>query len=362
MHMTDEDLLQLVQSQADDAEAFNTEIQDERERSLKYYQGDPYGNEIEGRSQVVTRDVLETVEWILPQLVEIFQGSDSVVEFVPNNEEDIPKAEQETDYTRYVFDHQNTGFLILYQWVKDALIQKNGIIKVFWDEDVEEEQETYENISDPEFIDILSDDEVEIVEHTKRINGEEVDTRLEAEESGDPEDLLLAQVAQLLDPQSVQHDAVVTRKEDVSQVKILNVAPENFLVTRNWNSLDLTEVPFCQQSEIKTRGQLIDDGFDEKLVMQIMGDDEIDESGEKAARFEDTGGTNIDTPSIDPKDVNVVVTESYVRIHESGKQILMKVTAGGSDSNIMLDNERADGIPFIAFTPIIVYKLRACTL
>lgn len=352
MALDDQELLDLVQRNIDAADDFDTDIIQERKDSLDYYSGEPFGNEVAGRSKVVTRDVLETVEWILPQVIEMFQASDNVVEFTPNTEEDVPQAEQETDYTRYVFDQQNPGFLILYQWIKDALIQKNGIVKTFWDENVEEEQETYENLDDDEFLKILDDDEVEIKEHTKRINDREVDTRLESAESGNPEDQIQALFALQQDPQSVQHDVVLIRKSDVSQVSILNIAPENFKVSNGWNTVDLTDVPFCSHEEIKTRGTLIEEGFDEATVMTIPETENTDKFNEENNRNEGTPTTQVATPN--PKDIEVDVIESYIRVEEDGKQVLLRVIAGGRDNAVLLDRGRADGIPFTAFTPIIM--------
>ena len=58
-----------------------SDLADEQESNLSYYYGDKFGNEEPGFSQVVTRDVLETVEGILPDLMKIFASGDSVVEF-----------------------------------------------------------------------------------------------------------------------------------------------------------------------------------------------------------------------------------------------------------------------------------------
>ena len=113
----------------------------QRKKSLEYYMGEPLGTEIDGRSQVVSTDVADTVETILPNLLKIFTASDQVIKCEPVKSEDVAQAEQVTNYVNYIFNKDNPGFSILYTWFKDALIEKNGIVKVYWDDSKKVEQE-----------------------------------------------------------------------------------------------------------------------------------------------------------------------------------------------------------------------------
>jgi hypothetical protein len=96
-----------------------------------------------GRSSAVSMDVPDTIEGIMPQLMEIFAGTDEVVKFEPVGPEDVQAAEQETDYINHVFMNQNPGFLVLYSFIKDALLSKVGVVKVWWEKEEREERETY---------------------------------------------------------------------------------------------------------------------------------------------------------------------------------------------------------------------------
>ena len=87
--MTDDEILAAV----DDAEKASLgwgdgDLSYERETMLRYYNQEPYGNEVEGRSQIVTSEVADTVEWILPDLLEIFTSGDKAVEFDPQAHEE----------------------------------------------------------------------------------------------------------------------------------------------------------------------------------------------------------------------------------------------------------------------------------
>ena len=138
-------------------------LSDQREKSLKYYQGDPLGNEMAGRSQVVSTDVADTVESLLPNLLRVFTSSDKVVQCEPVRAEDAPLADQATAYLNHIFYKENDGFTLLYNFFKDALVEKNGILKIFYDETEEVEHETYKNLTDEEYKVLTDNPEVEIL-------------------------------------------------------------------------------------------------------------------------------------------------------------------------------------------------------
>ena len=105
----------------------------------------------DGRSRAVSTDVADTSEGLMPSLMDIFAGSDEVVRFEPVGPEDEQAAQQETDYVNHVFMQQNPGFMVLYGFVKDALLSKVGIVKIWWEEREEEERETYYDLSEDQF-------------------------------------------------------------------------------------------------------------------------------------------------------------------------------------------------------------------
>jgi hypothetical protein len=126
----------------------------QRSDATNYYMGDMSKDmpAADGRSRAVSTDVADTIEGLLPSLMEIFDGGDEVVKFDPEGPEDVKSAEQETDYINYVFRQQNPGFLILYSFIKDALLHKVGVVKVWWEEREDEEKRTYYNLDDQQFM------------------------------------------------------------------------------------------------------------------------------------------------------------------------------------------------------------------
>src|SRR5262249_57578488 len=104
----------------------------------------------------------------MPPLMDIFASGDEVVQFAPVGPEDVAAAEQETDYVNHVFMQQNPGFLVLYSFIKDALVWKVGVVKVWWECRDEVERETYLDQPNDGFALIVSQPGVEVVEHTER--------------------------------------------------------------------------------------------------------------------------------------------------------------------------------------------------
>jgi hypothetical protein len=169
------DLQAMLASERADALAGMTaaRLVEERARAMDYYNGDMREDmpAQEGRSKAVSTDVCDTVEGLMPNLMDIFAGSDEVVRFEPVSQEDEAAAQQETDYVNHVFMQQNPGFMVLYSFIKDALLSKVGIVKVWWEEREEEQRETYYDLTEDQFALLAqavaeSDGQLEIVEHT----------------------------------------------------------------------------------------------------------------------------------------------------------------------------------------------------
>jgi hypothetical protein len=157
-----------------------SKLSSDRSDAMDYYLGDMSKDmpAPEGRSSAVSTDVADAVEGLMPNLMDIFAGSDEVVRFEPVGPEDEEAAQQETDYVNHVFMQQNPGFMVLYTFIKDGLLQKNGIVKVWWEEGEQEEYETYYGLTDDQFAALsyaveMSDGAMKIAEHSVN-NGEEV--------------------------------------------------------------------------------------------------------------------------------------------------------------------------------------------
>lgn len=149
------------------------QLMEDRATAMAYYLGDMSQDmpAQDGRSRAVSTDVADTIEGLMPSLMDIFAGSDEVVRFEPVGPEDEEAAQQETDYVNHVFMQNNPGFMILYGFIKDALLSKTGIVKVWWEEREQEERETYYDLTEEQYAALayaveMSDGAMKIVEHT----------------------------------------------------------------------------------------------------------------------------------------------------------------------------------------------------
>ena len=149
-----------------------SKLSEEREQAQEYYNGDmskdmPVPPD---RSKAVSTDVADTIEGLMPALMEIFAASDEAVMFEPVGAEDEEAAAQETDYVNHVLFQKNAGFMVLYQFMKDGLLSKLGIVKVGYETSEQEDEETYRGLTDDEFAFLKADEAaglIEITEHTE---------------------------------------------------------------------------------------------------------------------------------------------------------------------------------------------------
>ena len=305
-------------------------ISQQREMAMKYYYSLPFGNEVEGRSQYVDSTVQDTIEWIKPSLMRVFGSGDEMVKFNPHGPEDVASAAQATDYVNHVFTKDNPGWEILYSWFTDALLSKNGIVKVWWDEYSEEKREEYSNLSDIEFQYIIADEDVEVIEHSEIIEEE---------------------------TQEVYHDLVIKRSSYDGRVKIENVPPSEFLIARESKSIQ--DSRFVCHRVLKTLSELREMYPDKDLDHEDLkggGDEMIDFSAERLERYsfdksaeywEGWGDESYGEEGLR----TYWLHESYLKtdFNNDGITELRKVCTVGST---VLANDEIDRIPFVSITPI----------
>jgi len=333
-----------------------SDITEQRQKSLEYYFGEPFGNEQEGRSQVVSTDVSDVIESILPTLLRTFAASDEIVKCEPVTAEDEEVAKQASDYLNYVFNKDNNGFITLYTLFKDALIQKNGVAKIYWDTSTKRERESYEKLSEDEYTMLVDEDGVEVKEHTEYEDEsakKERDKVLEQiTESGQPIDpMMLEQVENA--PIPMMHDVVIERVETYGKVKVEAIPPEEFLIERRAKSIE--EANFVSHRTTVTRTQLIEAGFDHDKVYSLPSDTQDKYNEEKITRFRNLD-YDYDSNAGEASTDEISIYECYIRIDEEGDGIakLRKITLAGTEGYTVLDNELCDSIPFVSVTPIIV--------
>jgi hypothetical protein len=337
--MHDDEVLALCQAQMQGALGFlNGKLAQARLKALQFYNAEPYGNEIEGSSQIVTTEVRDTVESAIPSLMKIFMSGDKVAQFDATGPEDEAVAELATDYANYIFTKDNDGFGVLQTAFRDGLIQKQGIVKIFWEEATRHRRERYEGLTDAELEQLLKPDEVEAVEHTVYEGA-----LAQIDPVTGHEDLVPLKL----------HDIVLRRAKKTGRARIVNVPPEEFLISRRATSL--ADASFIAHRVKRTASQLIEMGYARTLVDDLPGYDIEDFNQERIERFRaEDEAPDINKPALDPAMKEIWVTECYLPMDCDGDGIaeLRKITVAGDPAIKLLDNEEIDSLPFRAWTPI----------
>jgi len=332
--MDDINFRSIVQGEIQSAVNFyESEFSADRTDILQFYLGEPLGNEVENRSQVVATEVSDTIEYIMPSLMKMFASSKEFVRFEPRGPEDVEAANQATDLVNFAINNDNRGFRVIHNWFKDALLFKQGAVKMYWEEKDTTVNESYEALTEDELTLLVSDPAIEILSQ-------------EVQEIGmvDPEGNEV--------PMERTYSVEVRRIKKSGSVKIDNIPPEELIFSRRATSLD--DCTFIAHRAAVTVGELIEQGYDEDIVMRYAGSDDLDDEVERQARFEEIeSGAKFN--SLDASMREVMVTEAYIKADYDGDGIaeLRRVVALADGSEI-LENEPFDHVPFALLSPILM--------
>ena len=339
MPIADNELKAILSAEKQDAlsSSQSSTLTTDRTKSLDFYMGDMASDmpALPGRSQAVSMDVFDTVEGLMPDLMEIFAGGDEVVRFDPVAEDDVPAAEQETDYINHVFMQKNDGFVVLYDFIKDSLLSKNGIVKAWWEETEEESEENYYDQPEEVLAYFEADPNVNITELTPK----------EGMNEGAGAYTLF--------------DVTVTKKQNYGCAKVMAVPPEEFGIARRARSIN--DAHYCFHEVIVPAQELIDQGFTKATVDKLQTYVPVN-LGDEESRSRDTVNESDDAPGGD-ESLNHAMrpirkTEHYLKCDykKDGKTALYRFVTAGEES-IILDHKedgkavKLDFMPFASMTP-----------
>ena len=331
--LTDEDVGNLISLEISDAlDNYDTEYSADRIKALDYYLAEPFGNEVDGKSQVVDTTVSDVVEQIMPSLMRVFCGSDKYVRFSPRNAEDAELAEQASDYVNYIIAHDNNGYKIIDTWIRDSLLFKIGCVKFYYDDTTTVEEETYENLNDAELALLLNNPDVEVVEQSTNVTN-----------------VTMMDGAEVAAAESFDMKVKVTRKS--GKVRIENVPPEEFLFNRRAKSLE--DARFVCHRTTMTVSELISMGYDEDEIREHVGSTRVELEEERDVRFGDIGSGSDVSPADDSQQ-EVAVFDSVILMDFDGDGIAerRRVLSIGDAGTHVLENEVTDHIPFAVISPI----------
>ena len=332
--MTDIELQGVVGKEIDDAIDFiDNWISPMRATATQYYRGEPFGNEEEGRSQVVSMDVRDTVQAILPSLMRVFHGNDKTVEFVPQGPEDVASAKQATEYVNYIINRDNRGFLEMHSAFMDALVRKLGILKCYWEDKTEQKTIDYTGIDDAALNALMADPDADI-------------DIIESMPVGEP--MMDPMTGVVMEP-PMEHSVRVTYTRPDGRVKVEAVPPEEFLVSREAKSVE--EADYVAHRRVVTVSDLVAMGYEYDEVANLGASyDDMDTNVERYTR--NKALANEMNERQDPAMKKVLYVENYIRVDYDGDGIaeLRKICTGG-DGNKILSNEPCAMAPFATLCP-----------
>ncbi|BAQ16921.1 portal protein [Methyloceanibacter caenitepidi] len=350
--MTEQELVNLVDREFDNSQGVpGGDIAAERAKAWDYFLSKLLGNEEEGQSKVVTADVAEVVDSIMPSMLRIFTTADNVVSFEPEGEEDEEAAEQESDYITHVFFKRNPAFMTLFFWFFDAMVQKNGIVKAWWDESEARSQERYRGLTDTELALLTDDEELEIEEHEERTERVTQDVQTVI-------GVLPVEVEETV------HDVIFRRVTKKGRTRVAPVPPEHYRISRNARSLDPCDSRFVGEERPITRSELLEMGFDKALVEGLpTAPAETEQNPESDARRDKSDER--DEPQPDWSQEEVLVREAYIRVDFDGdgyselRQVFVaRGSSGGSNTNgkshitsRFMSQEEVDRQPYHVISP-----------
>jgi len=310
-----------------------------------YFNGKPFGNEEDGRSQVVSRDVRDTIALMLPQIMRTFFGTQRVVEYQPRYPEDVPSSEQASDYVNQVVlgADNPTSFQTFYSIIKDALVKRVGIAKVDWERREEVEHEEYTGLDDQALEALMSDPDIE---------GSSLESYPDPSFKPPPAESVSPTEAPQQQQESMDapmlHDVVIRRLSVEGSVVFESLPPEEFLIDRRAKSVE--EASIVAHRRYLTVSELVSMGYDYDEMLDLAGDDsEFDTNMEYLARH--PLGSYADSDEGGEANRKVLYIEAYAKVDFGGSGItsLRKFCCAGNHHKL-LHHSPVNDIPFVVFS------------
>ena len=299
----------------------DSDLSNEREKIMRYYHGELPKRQSNGNSSYVSQDVYDGVEGLKSLLLETFSAGNDVIHFTPQGPEDVETSRVCTAYTNYVLHRQNDGFSIMRDVMHDGLMSRVGIVKVYWEEKLDQIEEEFKDYTSEELDQALVDPSMELGKFT------ETDGRF---------------------------SGTFIKSTNNSKVVIDVIPPEEFIINPMSKNI---EDGFVAHRKSMRKTDLIKMGFDEDLIESIGSDEDPlgKNYDERYYRHEQIGPTSVNSDDHHRQEQmkEIVVYEAYIEADMEGEGIskLFKVLIAG---NTLLEYEEVDRRPFIVFTPIPV--------
>ncbi|MGR4893353.1 hypothetical protein ACIPPQ_20200 [Sphingopyxis sp. LARHCG72] len=315
--LDEDELVNALKNEADSACTFHdTTLAERQEQCLKYYDGDLFGDEVEGLSQIVVKDVQETVDYMTISVLRTFVAGDRVVEFQAKSPDEEEAVDQATETIQQIFMQHQDGYRVLHDWLKAGLIEIIGVVKSA----------------------VIEEDAVD--EQVFEASAEEIAA---ADERGEvPED------AEIIDNGDGSFRVTVKRATKRRYFCDYTVPSEEFRFSARTRHEDKADylAHVCR----KTRSDLVEMGFDVEVVYDLpTGEDTLWSDGRSQERDEDYDRGWSDTRQASMQELEL--WEEYIRIDADGDGIAELLKCFRVGDRLLGEPEIVTDHPFTVFCP-----------
>jgi len=310
----------------------NSELTSQREKGLRYYYGQPFGNERPGFSRHVSMDVFESVEDVKCKILDVFTSGPQMVKFEQEMDDDEDGAQDATDYVHSLFYQQNRGYHILHDVLHDGLASKLGVVKYCWYERVAVSPETFNDVPVDALQQFLSEDDIVDFEITDE---REEQTMVPTPNGPVPQTIRLA-------------SGKITRKSNVGSVRVESIEPENTFISQTATDPWEADCVIIKYPD-KLVGELVAEGFDPQVVSTLSRiSDTLD--GSRYARHSVDGSQILEPRTGEGERSTVDLYEAYMDVDMDGDGIpeVWKFTVAG---DVLLDKEQIAKKPLHFWSP-----------
>jgi hypothetical protein len=316
--LDDDQILSIVSNELNNSERY-----DDWQTALSTYLGRPNGKEVEGRSQVVSTDVADAIEWIRPQIMESITGSKEIVSFDPLGPQDEMQAQLETELTFDTIMKDNNGFTLIHDVVFDALLQKFGLFQVYYEKNREPTVQAFSGLT-PEMVNVaIAETQGQLLEYQQGEDG-------------------LYSIRVALQPSG-------------GRVRIESCPPEQFRYNGDLNSADLSEARFTARIVTKTISELVEDGYDPEVLAEIGDTIGLDPSHYRMRAQGESLSEHHPTDDVSQRVIEVA--QCFMRMDLNGDGIgeRVKITVvGGTNPTHILDIEEVSEYPWVSAVAILM--------
>lgn len=371
-------LLRVLREEEDDSTTYySSELAGKQAEAMDRYHAKPYGDgsEVPNRSQVVTHDIEDTINWVMPHLIRVLSTGEDLISCEDDGLDDQDDTlDTAAKYLSHVFFKDNPGETILHDFVFDGLLQKLGVVRTYWEDPKPSPPKILQGIPLDLVAKYVNDPRYEILE--AEIDGDTGEGQLAIAPPQQPQmmpgmpggqgmpggaGLMSGMQPPQMMPQPAETFQTATIKiqktNTVGRGRVKGVPPEEFRVSRRARSLEEADY-HAWKHEVYLADMVADhpdSAYELDPDLTTSAEDEMDsESDERVvARFPDEPSTTARNHRKDHQRRKVWLNIEYIRgdFDEDGTIELRRVKRVG---DVILENDIVEESEFVAWSPIRV--------